>query len=83
MKPTSEWKAGASCRHPSGFPPSVPAGVDTSVGPTPREADPETSPGSAQEFDGVRILGRFRQIVIFQPDCRHALAFSSRYRRFL
>jgi hypothetical protein len=34
--------------------------------------------GSAQEFDGVRILGRFRQIVIFQPDCRHALAFSSR-----
>ena len=38
--------------------------------------------GSAQEFDGIRILGRFRQIVFFQPDCRHALAFSSRYRRF-
>jgi len=38
--------------------------------------------GSAQEFDGIRILGHFRQIVIFQPDCRHALAFSSRYRRF-
>jgi hypothetical protein len=39
--------------------------------------------GSEQEFGGNRILGRFRQMVIFRPDRRHALAFSSRYRRFL
>src|SRR5262252_6785645 len=39
-----ELKAGASCLHLSVFPPFVPAGVDTSVVPSPREADQETSP---------------------------------------
>src|ERR1700735_3655891 len=39
-----ESKAGASCRHPSESPPSVPAGVDMFVAPAPREAGRETSP---------------------------------------
>jgi hypothetical protein len=48
-----------------------------------RELEDARIRGSEQEFGGNRILGRFRQMVIFRPDRRHALAFSSRYRRFL
>jgi hypothetical protein len=39
--------------------------------------------GSEQEFGWQRILSGFLQNPIFRPDRRHALAFSSRYRRFL
>src|SRR5437870_1384458 len=39
-----ESKAGASCPHPSVFPPSVPLAVDMSAAPTPREAGREAPP---------------------------------------